>query len=70
MVATDEKELRILRSEWEAVYGHPLTEDEFQELEDNLAAFFGLLYEWELADRAESDDCGNNDAGLDGEEYG
>ena len=64
----EETEIEDLRSEWEALYGHPLTDDEYLEIEDNLAAFFGLLYEWELADRSKSDSCNGNGAVQDKEE--
>jgi len=36
----------ILRSEWEEVYGHPLSDDEFQEIQDNLYSFFSLIESW------------------------
>jgi len=35
-----------LHAEWEAAYGHPLTDGEFQEIQDNLYSFFSLLESW------------------------
>jgi hypothetical protein len=67
MQRTDENTLdqnpESLRAEWEAVYGHPLTESEFQEVVDNVSAFFRLLHEWDVADRRKA----SEDAGQDGD---
>jgi len=45
-----------LRSEWEDVLGHKLTSTEFEELKENLLAFFTLLHDWQREDEESSQD--------------
>ena len=40
-----------LHSEWEQALGHPLTPTEFEELKENLLAFFTLLHDWQVEDQ-------------------
>jgi hypothetical protein len=55
---------RDLHSEWEQALGHPLTPTEFEELKENLLAFFTLLHEWQREDEQASR---NGNARLGGE---
>ena len=38
-----------IQTEWQEALGHPLTQDEFQEVLDDLSAFFRLLWTWDSA---------------------
>jgi len=56
-----------LHSEWEEALGHPLTPTEFEELKENLSAFFNLLHDWHIQDQLEASAadgaCIDSDAG-------
>ena len=65
-VCAPDEDDRSLHSEWEELLGHPLTDDEFEEIQDNLAAFFGLLHEWDLDDSREAAENTGQDADFEG----
>jgi hypothetical protein len=51
MVARNDIQPLDLRTEWERALGHPLTPTEYEEIKDNLRAFFSLLHEWDQKKR-------------------
>jgi len=53
-------EYQELHTEWEEALGHPLTPTEFDELQDNLRAFFDLLHSWDTTARqSDSNELGD-----------
>ena len=58
MIKREDIEATDLRSRWEEVAGHPLSDSDYEEIRDNLSAFFKLLAKWDSESKSNSKgDC-------------
>lgn len=56
MIKREEIESPDLRSQWEELAGCPLSDSDYEEIRDNLSAFFKLLVKWDS--ESDGDDSG------------
>ena len=55
MTRTDSNLLRRTRELWSERYGRPITEEEAQEIIDNMTEFARILIDWYVAERESCD---------------
>jgi len=55
MAAIDPANPKALRAEWEDLLGHPVSQADYEEIRDNLCAFFTLVNNWHLCDEKNRD---------------
>ena len=41
-----------LQSEWEEALGYPVSQADYEEIRDNLTAFFNLLTDWDIQNKS------------------